>query len=176
MRYSETALVGKRFGRLVVIAKQREQRTKYRSWKWLCVCDCGNTIILGAKALTQGRKKSCGCLNKDNGRKRGLQNRLHGETGSRLWNIWCGMKARCYNSNNISYKYYGGRGISVCTEWRQSYKIFREWALSYGYADDLSIDRIDNNGNYCPENCRWVTPKMQAANRRKRGAVCIQPK
>lgn len=91
---------------------------------------------------------------------------IHGMSRSRLHHIWNGMKMRCENPNAPSYRYYGARGVSVCDDWRNDFCVFRDWAMSHGYADNLSIDRIDFNGNYCPQNCRWVTPKEQQNNTR----------
>ena len=91
--------------------------------------------------------------------------RSHGYTGTRLYRTWCNMKGRCYRKSMKRYERYGGRGITVCKEWKDSFEIFKEWALSNGYSDNLTLDRIDNNGNYCPENCRWITNKEQQSNK-----------
>ncbi len=170
-------LTGKRFGRLVVLC--REESTSSRSCAmWKCLCDCGNVKIVASNDLTRGHTQSCGCLAHDLHVKRGSQLQKKGEGhsrwkhggsvggSSRLYRIWGGMKTRCYNPNSKHYDYYGGRGIAICTEWLHNFAAFQEWALSNGYHEGLSIDRIDNDKGYSPDNCRWITQTEQNKNRR----------
>ena len=161
-KYDGIDFTGYKNGKLTVLRKSN----KGRSW-WVCKCDCGNTVELPTwKALVN---KSCGCLEKENLAKIGKANKTHGQTNTRLYRTWCKMKERCYNPNIEHYPEYGGRGITVCDEWRNSFENFQSWALSTGYDEKLngnqqSLDRINVDWNYEPDNCRWVTHKEQMRN------------
>lgn len=150
-------LTGNRYGKLVALERAKN-RGKHTMWK--CKCDCGNYTITGANELKQGTTKSCGCLKFES------RNSTHGLTKTRLYSIWSKMKDRCLNKNNPAYKWYGGRGITICQEWLDDFMDFYKWAIENGYKEGLSIDRIDVNGNYEPCNCRWITLEEQALNTR----------
>lgn len=161
-------ITGQKFGRLTAL---RRVGSNGHSALWLCKCDCGNETVVTLSHLKGGQTRSCGCLLKEtrktSGKKSGIgiRTKKHGDFGTRLYRIWAAMKRRCCNPHTKYYSDYGGRGIRVCSLW-MDYVSFREWALSNGYADGLSIDRINVNGNYEPENCRWTTMKGQQNNRR----------
>lgn len=163
-------LTGQKFGRLTALytVPNNSHRTR-----WHCVCDCGNTKDVLQQNLRNGHVKSCGCLHTERNIKKitaynsSMNREAHNETKTRLYHIWVNIKSRCFNKTLSSYKNYGGRGITICQEWKESFISFKNWALSNGYSDSLSIDRIDVNGNYSPYNCRWVTNSIQQFNKRK---------
>lgn len=157
-------LIGQRFGRLKVRYPVKHGCTTY----WHCDCDCGNSKDVLAGNLRKGSTKSCGCYRKENTAMFNKKTKtIHGGKNTRLYNIWHGMKLRCNNPHDPSYKHYGGRGITMCSEWNENFVNFQNWAYENGYSKELSIDRIDVNGNYTPKNCRWVTSHQQANNTRK---------
>lgn len=150
-----------KIGRLTLIKKI----PACRGANWQCLCNCGNLIIVKEYQLKNGIIKSCGCLKEEYSK---IGNFIHGFNKTRIQEIHHAMKERCYNKNHMYYNNYGGRGITICDEWlgKDGLKNFGEWALKNGYNDNLSIDRIDNNANYCPKNCRWSTHFEQQNNTR----------
>ena len=152
-------LTAKKFGRLTVVSRT-ENKGPYVYWK--CLCDCGKATVVAGSRLRSGKTKSCGCLQKTHNFKNGLSR-------TRLYRIYNCMKNRCYDPNHDNYKHYGGRGIKVCDEWldkENGFIKFYNWAMANGYADNLSIDKIDNDKGYSPDNCRWATVEQQTNNRR----------
>ena len=151
-------MTGMTFGRLKVI--ERADNDKNGNAFWKCKCECGAIVIVNGNSMRRGHTKSCGCLHKD---KLIEINTKHGKCNERIYSIWAAMISRCTNEKNAYYINYGGKGIKVCDEWKDSSK-FIEWAYNNGYSDELTIDRIDNKKGYCKENCRWVTRAEQNRN------------
>jgi len=167
-------LTGRRFGRLVVLYDTGERKDGHVVWH--CRCDCGNEVDRRSDYLTSGHTKSCGCYNRERAAE---AHTVHGMSRRRKYHpvywIWGAMLQRCENQNCTYYKDYGGRGITVCPEWHDA-KIFINWALANGWRKELTLDRIDNDGNYEPSNCHWVTRKEQARNRRSNRRITFNGK
>lgn len=151
-------LTGKRFGKLTVINRIEDKRNG--AW-WLCRCDCGKEKVIKGQSLRDGLSHSCGCGIAESNSQRF---KTHGMSRTRLYRIWVNMHRRCEYEKNGGYAYCGAKGIRVCEEWKD-FQTFRDWAYAKGYEETLTIDRIDNSKNYCPENCRWVSMKTQENNR-----------
>ena len=164
-------MTGNRYGRLVVLG--RNGNTNAGQAKWLCQCDCGEQTTVSGQQLRSGKTQSCGCLaSKKKSERIAKRNRSHGGTYTRLYPIWSSMNQRCFKTTHKFYKDYGGRGITVCDAWRNSFEAFRNWAKANGYDEmaprgQCTLDRIDNDKGYSPDNCRWVDMKVQATNRRR---------
>lgn len=167
--------IGNKYGKLTVLSKSNnyyiEPLTGKRNLIWVCQCECGNIIEVVGKYLTSGNTKSCGCLKIDLLKKRVTKHKL---SNTRIYHEYINMKQRCCNPNNKKYPSYGGRGIVICDEWLNEdngFMNFYNWAISHGYRDDLTIDRINVNGNYEPNNCRWAPNIVQSNNTRRNNNI-----
>ena len=159
-------LTGQRFNNFTVLKRSDIPEYYGKSISWVCICDCGKTKIMTSGGLHSRKAKTCQC---------NVNPIYHHESDTRLYRIHIDMIRRCTNPKNKAYKYYGQRGIKVCKKWlgNAGYVNFRNWALSHGYSDELTIDRKNNNGNYSPQNCRWATSKEQRNNQRTNRRITI---
>lgn len=154
-------MIGKRFGRLSVLKIDHRKNGKAY---FLCACDCGGHPVIEISQLKSGKTKSCGCLRREIAAKR---THIHGGRRTRLYKTWSNMISRCVTPTDPHYPSYGARGIRVCDEWRHDFAAFRDWALSKGYTDNLTIDRKDNDGDYKPSNCQWITRSENTQKERR---------
>ena len=158
--------IGDKYGRLTI--QEYAGKAKNGSTLVKCICDCGTEKIVRLCSLKKGGIKSCGFFAKELliKRNKDVKYTTHGQSRTRLYTIWCDMKQRCLNKNQKVFKHYGERKISICDEWKNNFNSFYDWAIRNGYADNLTIDRIDVDGNYKPSNCRWATTQQQRRNTR----------
>ena len=161
-------LTGQRFGRLTAI--RQAGRNSCNKIQWECICECGAVVKVTTGHLRNGHTKSCGCYMREQST---ISNTKHSGKGKRVYNIWCDIKKRCNNPNSWAFQHYGGRGIRVCEQWQNDFQAFHDWAMANGYEDHLTIDRIDNDGNYEPGNCRWVTQEIQNDNTRRTHYITV---
>ncbi len=154
-------LTGKQFNNLRIV--EYAGTSKDGQAMWLCECKCGERKIVAGHSLRSGKIKSCGCIRIERSKE---INTIHGMKGTRQYTIWRGIKQRTTNPNNHEYCNYGERGIGICEEWKESFENFKKWADENGYAENLVIDRKDNDKGYSPDNCRWVTVKENCRNKR----------
>lgn len=157
-------MIGKKSGRLTVASYHGKS---YKGNMWNCTCECGQTSTVATRDINSQNVKSCGCLKSDILIKRNKSMATHNKTNTRIYRIWSNIKYRCCNEDSKDYIDYGLRGITLCDEWLNDFESFYNWSMENGYREDLTIDRIDNDLGYSPDNCRWVSMKVQNNNTRK---------
>ena len=161
LRRNKNGIIGNKYGKLLVLNRVENDKNGYIKFK--CLCECGNETIVYKSNLINGHTKSCGCNRSKNAKKLFTK---HGMSNTIIHKIWIEMNHRCYLKSDTNYKKYGARGIIVCDKWKNDFMAFYDWAMLHGYNDNLTLDRIDNDGNYEPNNCRWATYSQQNKNRR----------
>ena len=164
-------ITGKKFGKLTAIKLDHIERTKTGTVHyWLYRCDCGNEKVIRKGEVSQGGSQSCGCFLKESVQKR---SKKHGQSHLRLYHIMHDMKQRCLNPNNKNYKHYGARGITIYKDWLDNFDSFYNWAINNGYKENLTIERINFNGNYEPNNCKWILLNEQSKNTRRTRFITV---
>lgn len=164
-------LTGQKFGRLTVI--KRGENTNLGLARWVCKCDCGNEALVPGSSLRNGHTTSCGCYKQEVVKTCSI---THGMRHTRIYGIWTDIKSRCYNPNTNRHNVYFDRNIEMCEEWNSDFQCFYDWSMANGYTDELTIDRIDNDKGYSPDNCRWITNKENARNKRNNRYITYKGK
>lgn len=161
-------MVGNKYNRLTVVSYLGMKSDGYRNRPYLlCLCDCGAEVELNASLVEKGKTKSCGCLQREKAREAKTK---HGLSDDILYNAWSNIRQRCFNKNKNDYKHYGGRGVTVCDEWNNSFESFYNWSINNGWDKGLEIDRINNDGNYEPSNCQWITQQKNKSYGKRRNS------
>ena len=168
MHHNVKDITGRQYGLLTVIKYLKPSRNGHAIYN--CLCKCGNKCDVFATALKTGNTLSCGCIQKQMVSE---SNKTHGCSKTALYGVWNTILSRCYNANTKSFKHYGGKGIKVCDEWR-NFEYFKNWADKNNYKQGLSIDRVNNDGDYCPQNCQWILLSDNIRKEHSKSVICIE--